>query len=119
MDRDFYCEKILSGKVQVERVFENEYVLAYHHTQPTWEMHIVIIPKQHIASLHETTDLGIVQKIFEAAQNLIGLMGFEKTNYKVIVNGGSYQSTPHLHFHLVSGLPLRNKSPNQIGELLV
>src|SRR6185436_17827680 len=48
---DFYCEEVLSGKTSVEKVFETDNVLAYHHTRPFWETHIVVIPKVHVDSL--------------------------------------------------------------------
>ncbi len=44
MSDDFYCDEVLSGRTQVERVLETEQVLAFHHTRPYWPVHIVIIP---------------------------------------------------------------------------
>src|SRR6187431_2006892 len=51
MSDDFYCDKVLSGRIEVNRVYETENVLAYHHTRPFWKTHIVVIPKRHISSL--------------------------------------------------------------------
>ena len=48
---DFYCDQVLTGQVPVERIADTENALAFHHTQPYWPVHIVIIPKRHIASL--------------------------------------------------------------------
>lgn len=48
---DFYCEEVLSGKTAVKKVMETENVLAYHHTNPYYPVHIVAIPKKHIPSL--------------------------------------------------------------------
>ncbi|HQZ97900.1 MAG TPA: HIT domain-containing protein, partial [Pyrinomonadaceae bacterium] len=48
---DFYCDFVFSGKVDVERVIETENALAFKHTRPFWETHIVVVPKRHIASL--------------------------------------------------------------------
>jgi hypothetical protein len=50
---DFYCDQVLSGRLAVQRVAETEHALVFHHTQPYWTVHIVIIPKRHIASLAE------------------------------------------------------------------
>ena len=48
---DFYCGKILSG-LQVDPIcFENDRVFAFHHTNPLWENHVVLVPKKHIESL--------------------------------------------------------------------
>ncbi len=51
MTEDFYCEEVLSGKTQVNKVMETENVLAYYHTRPFYPVHIVAIPKKHISSL--------------------------------------------------------------------
>ncbi len=51
MTEDFYCDEVLSGKTQVNKVLETENVLAYYHTRPFYPVHIVVIPKKHISSL--------------------------------------------------------------------
>ena len=48
---DFYCEEVFSGRTPVEKVLETDNVLAYKHTRPFWETHIVVVPKKHIPSL--------------------------------------------------------------------
>jgi histidine triad (HIT) family protein len=50
-DQDFYCDSVLSGRVPVRLVAETDRVLAFHHTSPAWDTHIVVIPKQHVRSL--------------------------------------------------------------------
>jgi len=49
--KDIYCDQILSGKLKVDIILETDKVMAFHHTQPYWEQHVVIIPKAHIDSL--------------------------------------------------------------------
>jgi len=49
--RDWYCEDVLSGNLEVTRVFEDDRVLAFHHPRPVAEVHVVVVPKEHIASL--------------------------------------------------------------------
>ena len=48
---DFYCDKILGGLLEVEVYCQNEHVLAFHHSNPIWEHHVVLLPKRHIESL--------------------------------------------------------------------
>ena len=48
---DFYCGKILSGLLDVPVCFENERVFAFHHTNPIWENHVVLLPRKHTESL--------------------------------------------------------------------
>ena len=100
-------------------VAETDRVLAFEHTRPTWQMHVVIIPKQHVTRLIDVTDPTLLAEILEVAVSIIRERGLAETNYKLITNGGSYQSTPHLHVHLVSGVPLEPDNPAQAGELAV
>ena len=101
--KDFYCDFVLSNRLAVEKVRETERVLAYHHTKPNWTLHIVIIPKQHVTRLVELEDISVIQEIFKVAKEIIKEKGLAESNYKIITNGGSFQDSQHLHFHLVSG----------------
>ena len=53
---DFYCYVALKGLEPLKKEYESEQVLAYHHTRPFWPVHIVVIPKKHIASLATFTE---------------------------------------------------------------
>lgn len=99
---DFYCEEVFSGKTEVNVVKERDKVLAFYHTNPSYELHIVIVPKKHIITLLDSNS-EILTEIFDVAKEIIQDLGLNKTNYKVIVNGGSFQESQHLHFHLISG----------------
>jgi histidine triad (HIT) family protein len=46
--RDWYCEDVLSEKIKVQRVWEDDRVLAFHHPQSQAEIHVVVIPKTHV-----------------------------------------------------------------------
>jgi histidine triad (HIT) family protein len=100
---DFYCDFVFSGKIKVEKVKETDRVLAFYHTSPSYEIHIVIVPKSHIAKLTDLEDLSLIEEIFTIAQEIIKEKGLDKTNFRIITNGGSFQDSKHLHFHLVSG----------------
>lgn len=110
---DFYCDSVFSGQVEVERVFETENVLAFHHTRPFWEKHIVVVPKRHVASLltilPEDEDLliellGVVNKV--AAETVA-----QRGAARVITNLGRYQESKHLHFHVCAGEKIRPDQP--------
>lgn len=119
MSDDFYCDSVLSGRVPIRVVAESATVLAFEHTKPTWQTHIVVIPKQHVRQLIEVRDASLFSELFQIMVGIIQERGFAESNYKIITNGGSYQSAQHLHFHLVSGAPLASANPAQAGELLV
>ncbi len=64
---DIYCQQIIPGKLKVDMVFETDQVMAFHHTKPYWEHHVVIIPKTHIDSLSTYPNTPALNKdIFEA-----------------------------------------------------
>lgn len=100
---DFYCQEVFSGKTQVEIVEETPTVLAFHHTKPSYTLHIVIVPRQHIARLVDVEDMMLVKEVFEIAKKIILRLGLHETSYRIITNGGFFQDSKHLHFHLVSG----------------
>ncbi|WP_338130454.1 HIT domain-containing protein [Cohnella ginsengisoli] len=50
--QDFYCEEVLSGKTDVEKVLETENSLAFYHSRPYYEVHIVVIPKKTHSFAH-------------------------------------------------------------------
>lgn len=102
MSEDFYCEEVFSGKTPVEKVSETANVLAYHHTRPFWPVHIVAVPKQHIASLLEA-DNEILIELFDVIKQIAAQVTSEHGAARVITNLGKYQDSKHLHFHIVSG----------------
>jgi histidine triad (HIT) family protein len=105
MTEDFYCEEVLNGKTPVEKVSETGNVLAYHHTRPFWETHIVVIPKKHISSLLtlEETDEPLFLELFKVIREVAGKVVAEKGAARVLTNLGQYQDSKHLHFHVYSG----------------
>lgn len=107
--KDFYCDFVLNDRLMVEKVRETKRVLAYHHTKPDWTTHIAIIPKRHVTNLAEVEDMSLIQEIFSVAKDIIKEKGFDKSNYRIITNGGSFQESQHLHFHLVSGKPKQKR----------
>lgn len=107
---DFYCDFVLNDKIEVEKEIETDNVLAYHHTRPHWTTHIVVIPKKHITGLVDVEDFEIVKEIFEVFQKLIKKYKYNETNFKILTNGGEFQDSKHLHFHLFAGKPVDKRN---------
>ncbi len=103
MTEDFYCEEVLSGKTPIEKVFETENVLAYHHTRPFWQTHIVVIPKKHVASLLTIEDNELLIELLGVVKKAADMVVEEKGAARVLTNLGEYQESKHLHFHVNSG----------------
>ena len=108
-ESDFYCEQVLSGKTKVEKILETENVLAFYHTRPFYETHIVVIPKRHIRSLLdiEKRDEPVFLEIFDVIRKVAAQVVAEKNAARVLTNLGKYQESKHLHFHVISGAQIR------------
>lgn len=109
MTEDFYCDEALSGRTPVEKVFETDRVLAFHHTRPFWPVHIVVVPKRHITSLLtlEEGDDELLIELFAVIKQIAAQVTAEHGAARVLTNLGTYQDSKHLHFHINSGAPLR------------
>ena len=108
---DFYCDQVLSGRIAVERIAETEQVLAFHHTQPYWPVHVVIIPKRHIRSLAdlESGDLPVAHEMLTVAAEICRRVTAEHGGCRLSTNSGEYQSKKHLHFYIHYGPRLREE----------
>ena len=115
---DFYCAEVLSGRLTVERVAETANVLAFHHTQPYWPVHIVVVPKRHIASLAALApgDLAVVHEMLDVAAEICRNVTASHGGCRLSSNSGDYQSTEHLHFYIHHGPRLRQKDGTRISS---
>lgn len=102
---DFYCEEALSGKTPIKKVFESDTLLAFHHTKPSYPLHIVLVPKKHIPDFVsiEDQDLPFLLEVQKVVALIAKDRNLSKEGMKLITNMGTYQDTPHLHFHVISG----------------
>lgn len=119
VNHDFYCECVLTGRVPVSVVRETGNVLAFHHTQPYWPVHVVIIPKRHIESLATLTpsDLPIVHEMLEIAADITRDILTQHGGCRLSTNAGSFQDTKHLHFYIHSGARLRDEKGRPVAPL--
>ena len=111
MNDCLFC-KIAEGSIPSKKVYEDEYMLAFHDINPMAKVHILVIPKTHIANVDGITaeNSECVAKIFEKMGDIAKAAGIEN-GYRVISNCGSdaKQSVMHLHFHILGGQELPEK----------
>jgi histidine triad (HIT) family protein len=95
----------MSTFLPIQRLRETEHIIAFHHPEPTYPLHILIIPKQPIKQFMDlsSSDNGLIMEMIQVVQTLVEELNLDHEGYRLIVNGGKYQSLPRLHFHLVSG----------------
>ena len=104
--RDWFCEDVLTGKAPIERVFEDELVLAFHHPRPIAAKHVVIIPKRHIPSLLalEARDPVLLAAMIRAVQEVAAHLNVGAEGLKLTANAAGPGVTPHMHWHVTSPL---------------
>ena len=99
-----FC-KIISGEIPSDKVYEDEQVLAFRDIAPKAPVHVLIIPKTHIAGVREITadNSSVVAHIFTVIPQIAQQLGI--TDYRVVSNNGEQagQTVHHLHFHILAG----------------
>ena len=107
MNDCIFC-KIVAGSIPSNKVYEDDEVLAFHDINPTAPVHILIIPKRHIATTLDFTpgtDEALVGKLITTATRLARELGIDQSGYRLVFNthedGG--QEVYHVHLHLLGG----------------
>lgn len=100
-----FC-KIISGDIPSSKVYEDEWVVAFKDLEPQAPVHVLIVPKEHIASAAEITaeNSFLIAKVFEAAAKIAKEMDL-KDGFRIVNNCGEKagQSVMHIHFHMMAG----------------
>ncbi|MDP2650054.1 MAG: HIT domain-containing protein [bacterium] len=102
---DFYCDVALKDTSALDKEYESDNVLAYHHTKPHWPVHIVIVPKKHIPSFAdiEPEDAPVITELLEVIKRIARKVEETTGGARILTNLGTYQDSKHLHFHISSG----------------
>ena len=100
-----FC-KIIAGEIPSKKVYEDEQVYAFYDIEPQAPVHVLLIPKTHIASAAEITaeNSAVVAHIFEVAAQIAKELGLDD-GFRIVSNCGESagQTVKHLHFHLMGG----------------
>ncbi len=102
-----FC-KIVEGKIPATIVAESEHALAFPDLNPVSPQHILVIPRQHVASLTEVADWSVLARVFELAAKVARDRGLDKSGWRAVINTGrdANQLVHHLHLHVVGGRQL-------------
>ena len=101
-----FC-KIVAGEIPADKVYENDHVVAFRDLNPQAPTHILVIPRQHIATLNDLLpeDEAVLGQMFGAARDIAAGEGLAEAGYRTVVNfneaGG--QTVFHIHLHLLGG----------------
>lgn len=103
-----FC-KIIAGEIPSNKVYEDDLIYAFRDINPQAPTHILVIPKEHLASVNEVTaeNSSVVAHIFEVIPVIAAREGLAN-GYRVVSNCGpdAGQTVNHLHFHILGGQEL-------------
>ena len=106
-----FC-KIIAGEIPSAKVYEDENLYAFKDINPQAPVHILVVPKTHIASADEINaqNSAVVARIFEKIPEIAREAGLTN-GYRIISNCGAdaCQSVKHLHFHMLGGAQLADR----------
>jgi histidine triad (HIT) family protein len=101
-----FC-RIAAGEVPARVAYEDEFVMAFHDRDPKAPVHLLIIPKTHVANVAAVADehAGVLGRALVVARQLAEEAGIAESGYRLVVNthADAGQSVDHLHFHLLGG----------------
>jgi histidine triad (HIT) family protein len=100
-----FC-KIVRGEIPAKRAYEDELVLAFHDIRPVAPVHVLVIPKVHVASLAECgpDDQAVLGRMLAVAPRLARELG-ASDGFRTLINTGrdGRQEVYHLHMHVIGG----------------
>ena len=101
-----FC-KIASGSIPADIVYKDDDLLAFRDIHPLAPVHVVIIPKKHIASVNDLSegDQALAGKLLLAAKKVAEKEGIAVSGYRLAINCGpdGTQVVPHIHLHVLGG----------------
>lgn len=107
-----FCQ-IVAGKLPGDIVYRDDEILAFRDVNPQAPVHLLVIPRKHIASLVEAgeEDIPLMGRLVGVANKLARQEGIAKSGYRLVINCGQQggQLVPHLHLHLLGGRQLSGR----------
>ena len=110
-DENNIFANILRGEIPCNKVYEDDYVLAFHDINPQTPTHVLVVPKGPYVSFDDFSQDASAEEIaglFRAAGKIARELGAVEAGYRVLANTGphAHQEVPHFHLHLFAGKDL-------------
>ena len=111
-DKNNIFAKILRGEIPCKKIYEDDYVLAFHDVNPQKKIHALVIPRGEYVNLDDFSSnatekeiVGLTKGIAEVAKKLGVSEAVKGEGYRSLVNVGvnGGQEVPHVHFHIFGG----------------
>jgi histidine triad (HIT) family protein len=99
-----FC-RIAQGEIPAQMVANAKDIAAFRDLNPQAPVHILIVPKKHVASLDDANDADLLGRMMALAAAIARQEGIAKSGYRTVINTGKNggQSVDHLHIHLLGG----------------
>ncbi len=99
-----FC-RMVGGAIKPDIVFENDHILAFNDISPQAPVHVLVIPKIHIATLNDLNDTRLGGEMLEVTASLATQLGIAADGYRTVFNCNTHggQTVQHLHLHLLGG----------------
>jgi histidine triad (HIT) family protein len=101
-----FC-RITRGEIPAKIAYQDDVVMAFHDIDPQAPIHVLIIPREHIASINVLTDgqAATIGKMHLVARDLARELGVADEGYRLVINNGpnAHQTVDHIHLHLLGG----------------
>ena len=109
MNDCIFC-KIAAGEIPADIVYDDGEVLAFRDINPEAPMHLLLIPRRHIATLNDLSeaDAALVGRLYLAGQQIAMELGVAESGYRTVINCNrdAGQLVFHIHMHLLAGREL-------------
>jgi histidine triad (HIT) family protein len=105
-----FCS-IAQGAIPAKIVHQDDRAVAFHDIDPKAPVHVLVIPRKHIASIAELSDAeaGDIGHLFTVARSLAAELGVAESGYRLVINAGpdAGQAVYHVHLHVLGGRKLK------------
>ena len=100
--------KIIEGVIPSQKLYEDEHVYAFHDIDPKAPVHVLVIPKHHVATLDEAEDPALLAQLMQGVRHVANEVLKLDAGYRVVINvrEGGGQVVFHLHVHILGGKQL-------------
>ena len=109
MNDCIFC-KIAAGEIPADIVYDDGEVLAFRDITPEAPVHLLLIPRRHIATLNDLSeaDAALVGRLYLAGKQIAAKLGVAESGYRTVINCNrdAGQLVFHIHMHLLAGREL-------------
>jgi histidine triad (HIT) family protein len=106
-DDCLFC-RIIAREIPADVVYEDAETLAFRDINPQAPVHVLVVPRRHMASLNAVSDTPIFEALFASVRTVAQQEGVAESGFRSVINTGpdAQQSVQHVHIHVLGGRPL-------------